>query len=175
MVKDTPWQETLCHWYNATDYAVNLSNCPVVAYSGELDKQKAAADTMARAMKEEGLELIHVIGPKTEHKYEPEAKKEVARRVDEFAAKGRDRTRRIASPRDAAGQRDEMDYSRRAREALGTGHGRCRAGRQPDQGQHQECFGTDLTLKQVDIDGQRVTGSALLKKADGKDLRPCRR
>ncbi|MBI3854254.1 MAG: prolyl oligopeptidase family serine peptidase, partial [Planctomycetes bacterium] len=89
MVKNTPWQETLWHWYNATDYAVNLFNCPVVAYSGELDKQKAAADTMAKAMKEEGLDLIHVIGPKTEHKYEPEAKKEVARLVDEFATKGR--------------------------------------------------------------------------------------
>jgi dienelactone hydrolase len=89
-VKPTPWQETLWHWYNATDYAVNLFNCPVVAYSGELDKQKAAADTMAKAMKEEGLDLIHIIGPKTEHKYEPEAKKEVARLVDEFAAKGRD-------------------------------------------------------------------------------------
>jgi hypothetical protein len=45
---------------------------------------------MAKAMKDEGLDLIHIIGPKTEHKYEPEAKKEVARRVDEFAAKGRD-------------------------------------------------------------------------------------
>ncbi|HVE39068.1 MAG TPA: prolyl oligopeptidase family serine peptidase [Planctomycetota bacterium] len=89
-VKPTPWQETLWHWYNATDYAANLFNCPVVAYSGENDKQKAAADTMAKVMKEEGLDLIHVIGPKVEHKYEPEAKKEVARRVDEFATKGRD-------------------------------------------------------------------------------------
>jgi dienelactone hydrolase len=89
-VKPTPWQETLWHCYNATDYAANLFNCPVVAYSGELDKQKAAADTMAKAMRDEGLDLIHIIGPKTEHRYEPEAKKEVARRVDEFAAKGRD-------------------------------------------------------------------------------------
>jgi dienelactone hydrolase len=88
-VKPTPWQETLWHWYNATDYAANLANLPVVAYSGELDKQKAAADTMAKAMKDEGLDLIHVIGPKTEHKYEPEAKKEVARQIDEFAGKGR--------------------------------------------------------------------------------------
>jgi len=89
-VKNTPWQETLWHWYNATDYAVNLFNCPVVAYSGEKDKQKQAADIMAKAMKDEGLDLIHVIGPNTEHKYEPEAKKDVAKRVDEFAAKGRD-------------------------------------------------------------------------------------
>jgi dienelactone hydrolase len=89
-VKPTPWQETLWHMYNATDYAVNLSNTNLVAYSGEIDPQKAAADTMAKALKEEGLEMIHVIGPKTAHAYEKNAKEEVARRVDEFAAKGRD-------------------------------------------------------------------------------------
>jgi pimeloyl-ACP methyl ester carboxylesterase len=89
-VKPTPWQETLWHWYNATDYAANLFNCGVVAYSGEIDPQKAAADTMAKSMKEEGLDLVHIIGPKTAHKYEAEAKKEVAKRVDEFASKGRD-------------------------------------------------------------------------------------
>jgi dienelactone hydrolase len=89
-VKPTEWEEKLWHWYNATDYAANLWNTSVVAYSGELDKQKAAADTMARAMKDDGLELVHVIGPKVEHKYEPEAKKEVARLVDEKATKGRD-------------------------------------------------------------------------------------
>ncbi|HUR38444.1 MAG TPA: prolyl oligopeptidase family serine peptidase, partial [Planctomycetota bacterium] len=89
-VKPTPWQETLWHMYNATDYAENYFNTSLVAYSGEIDPQKAAADTMAKALKEVGLEMIHVIGPKTAHKYEPEAKKEVIRRVDEFAAKGRD-------------------------------------------------------------------------------------
>jgi dienelactone hydrolase len=89
-VKPTAWEEKLWHWYNATDYAANLSNTAVVAYSGEIDPQKAAADTMAKAMKEEGLELVHVIGPKTAHKYEPEAKKEVSRLVDERATHGRD-------------------------------------------------------------------------------------
>jgi hypothetical protein len=89
-IKPTPWEEKLWHWYNATDYAANLFNCPVVAYSGEIDKQKAAADTMAKAMKEEGLDLVHIIGPKTGHQYEPGAKKEVARQVDEQAARGRD-------------------------------------------------------------------------------------
>ena len=44
---------------------------------------------MAKAMKKEGLDLVHLIGPKTAHKYEPETKKEVARWIDELAAKGR--------------------------------------------------------------------------------------
>jgi len=89
-VKPTPWQETLWHMYNATDYAVNYFNTNLVAYSGEIDPQKAAADTMAKSLQEEGLEMIHIIGPKTAHAYEKNAKVEVAKRVDEFAAKGRD-------------------------------------------------------------------------------------
>jgi hypothetical protein len=89
-VKPAWYQERLWHWYNATDYAVNLANTGVVAYSGELDPQKKAADFMAAEMKKEGLDLVHVIGPKTEHKYEPEARKEVSRLVDALAARGRD-------------------------------------------------------------------------------------
>lgn len=85
-----PWYEqTLWHLYDATDYALNLSNLPVLAYSGELDKQKQAADAMGTAMKLEGLELVHLIGPKAEHRYEPETKKELARRVDELVVQGR--------------------------------------------------------------------------------------
>ena len=41
----------------ATDYALNLFNCPTVAYSGEIDNQKQAADIMAKALKAEGIEL----------------------------------------------------------------------------------------------------------------------
>src|SRR5262245_34778277 len=88
-VKPTPWQETLWHWYNATDYAVNLFNCPVVAYSGELDKQKQAADIMAKSLRAEGIDLVHIIGPKTGHSYHAQAKQEINRRIDAIAARGR--------------------------------------------------------------------------------------
>ncbi|MEZ5433529.1 MAG: hypothetical protein R3F31_20680 [Verrucomicrobiales bacterium] len=30
-----PWQKTLWHWYDCTDWAVNVSNLPLVAYSGD--------------------------------------------------------------------------------------------------------------------------------------------
>jgi hypothetical protein len=79
----------LWHLYNCTDYAINLSNCPTVAYSGEIDKQKQAADIMAKAMAEEGLTLTHIIGPKTAHAYEPGAKTEINRRIDAIVARGR--------------------------------------------------------------------------------------
>ena len=61
-----------------------------MAYSGEIDKQKQAADMMAKALKEEGMELEHIIGPKTAHAYEPRAKEEVNRRIDSIVANGRD-------------------------------------------------------------------------------------
>src|SRR5207248_1627830 len=77
------------------DYAVNLFNLPTVAYSGEIDKQKQAADIMAKALRGEGIELTHIIGPKTAHAYHPEAKKEIDRRVDAIAARGRDRLPRV--------------------------------------------------------------------------------
>jgi len=85
-----PFEKSLWHWYDATDYAVNFSNCTTVAYSGELDPQKQAADLMAQALAQEGLELKHLIGPQTGHKYHPEVWKELVRLVDEAAAKGRD-------------------------------------------------------------------------------------
>jgi hypothetical protein len=61
-----------------------------VAYSGELDRQKQAADLMEAALAAEGMKMTHIIGPKTEHKYEPTAQAEVARRVDAAAARGVD-------------------------------------------------------------------------------------
>jgi hypothetical protein len=75
--KSTAYQRKLLHLYDCPDYALNLFNCPVVAYSGEKDRQKQAADVMERAMKKVGLHLVHVIGPGTEHSYHPRAKEEI--------------------------------------------------------------------------------------------------
>ncbi len=82
----TPWERLLWQWYDAPDYAANLWHCPVVAYSGELDKQRQAADVMAAALGKEGLPLVHLIGPRTEHKYEPGTKKLLIEIIDTFAA-----------------------------------------------------------------------------------------
>ena len=86
------WEQVLWRWYNATDHAGNLFNVPTVAYSGELDPQKQSADLMEKAMAAEGLKLERIIGPKTAHKYEPAAKKELAARIDALAATGRSAT-----------------------------------------------------------------------------------
>ena len=85
----TWYEQKLWHLYDATDYAGNLFNCRVVAYSGEIDPQKKAADFMVKAMAAEGLALTHIIGPNTAHKYEPKAKLKVAELVDAAANAGR--------------------------------------------------------------------------------------
>ena len=86
----TPWQRALWHLYDCTDYAANLAMLPTVAYNGDIDGQKQAADMMEKAMAEEGLKLERLIGPKTGHKYEPETRKKLEARLDEICAKGRD-------------------------------------------------------------------------------------
>jgi hypothetical protein len=88
-VQPTWYEQKLWHMYDCTDYALNLFNLPTVAYSGEIDNQKQAADIMAAAMEKEGLKLTHIIGPKTGHSYEKGAKAEIIERIDKIAEKGR--------------------------------------------------------------------------------------
>jgi len=82
-------EQALWGLYDATKYAGNLFNTATIAYSGEIDKQKQAADIMARYLADEGLTLHHVIGPDTAHKNHPAAKAEIDERINAAAAKGR--------------------------------------------------------------------------------------
>jgi dienelactone hydrolase len=91
-LQPTWYEQKLWHLYDSTDYALNLYNCPTVAYSGENDSQKQAADVMAKALAAdgEGLQLVHIIGPKTGHAYHPQAKEEINRRIDRIVNLGRE-------------------------------------------------------------------------------------
>ncbi len=85
----TPWEKTLWHWYDCTDWAINLANCPTIAYSGEIDKQKQAADMMEKAMDQVGLDLVHLIGPGMAHKFHPDTLAEIETRLTSIVDKGR--------------------------------------------------------------------------------------
>ena len=74
-VEPTWYEKALWHLYDCTDYAANILQCPTVAYSGELDSQKQAADVMDEALRSEEVRLVHIIGPATKHAYHPEARK----------------------------------------------------------------------------------------------------
>jgi len=85
-----PYERKLWHWFDALGIAPNLLNTTLVAYSGEIDAQKAGADLMEKALAAEGAKMTHIIGPNTGHKYEPGAQKKVAELVDQAATTGRD-------------------------------------------------------------------------------------
>ena len=82
------WEQVLYRWYDATLYAANLANTTTVAYSGEIDGQKQAADIMLRYAEKEGLTFPHIIGPQTAHKYHPDAKPKIEEIVTAAADEG---------------------------------------------------------------------------------------
>lgn len=88
-LKPTWYEQKLWHWYDSADYAINLSNCPTVAYSGEKDSQKQAADVMNGALQKEGIAMVHVIGANAGHFYTAAAKEEINKRIDSIVARGR--------------------------------------------------------------------------------------
>ncbi|MDF1862305.1 MAG: prolyl oligopeptidase family serine peptidase [Verrucomicrobiales bacterium] len=87
----TWWEEKLWRWYDATHWVINLTNTSTIAYSGEIDRQKQAADQMVTAAEKEGLELLHLIGPDTAHKLHPETLEEIESRLTSISNQGRRR------------------------------------------------------------------------------------
>jgi hypothetical protein len=85
------YQEKCLHIYDAVDYAENAFNVPVVAYSGEKDGQKAAADNIARALEKfkEPVHFTHLIAPGLEHQMPKEWQEKATREYRKYADKGR--------------------------------------------------------------------------------------
>lgn len=84
-----PWYEqTLWNLYDVPVYTRNLFNLPVIAYSGELDKQKQAADLMASYFERHGRSLTHLVGPGVAHKMHPETLAEIRERLSGFVERG---------------------------------------------------------------------------------------
>jgi Prolyl oligopeptidase family len=79
------YEETLWQMYDCNKWALNLKNLPTIAYSGAIDKQKQAADVMARACwnlpKDDRFELTHIVAPNTAHLISRQAKEEIERRL----------------------------------------------------------------------------------------------
>jgi hypothetical protein len=84
-LKPTWFEQKLWQMYDCPVWARNLRMLPTIAYSGEIDKQKQAADVMADACWNlpdgERFELTHIIAPKTAHKVDPTARIEIERRL----------------------------------------------------------------------------------------------
>ncbi len=87
--KPTAYQQRLLHWYDCPDWVDNLRSVPTVAYSGEIDNQKQAADVMEAAFKSHGMTLPHIIGRKAGHKILPESKPSIQQQLDTSIERGK--------------------------------------------------------------------------------------
>ena len=90
-LKPTWYEKKLWQMYDCPGYALNLFQCPTVAYSGEIDKQKQAADVMELALEKVGIDMVHIIGPDTAHKIHPDSKIIIEEKMDSLARVGRER------------------------------------------------------------------------------------
>jgi predicted esterase len=75
------YEQILWRVYDVPGYVRNLFQLPVVAYSGENDKQIQAARVMEEAFASEGGRLQHLIGPGMGHKYHPDTLREILNRM----------------------------------------------------------------------------------------------
>ncbi|QEG41714.1 prolyl oligopeptidase family serine peptidase [Roseimaritima ulvae] len=89
-LQPTWYERKLWQMYDCTGYAGNLRNLPTIAYSGEIDRQKQAADMMEAALRQERIRLTHVIGPQTAHTIHPDSMEVIERKMDSLAEMGRD-------------------------------------------------------------------------------------
>ncbi len=89
LTKLPDYQERCLTIYDAVNYAENAFNVPVIAYSGEKDPQKAAADNIENALKQfkEPLNFQHLIAPGLEHKQPPEWLAKIEGEFDAILAK----------------------------------------------------------------------------------------
>ena len=94
--EDYPSETEQMMWriYDVPNYARNLLNLPVIAYSGEEDKQIQAARVMERAMREQGFVLPHVIGKGMGHKYDEASQEVILKFIGAAVEKGVDRKKK---------------------------------------------------------------------------------
>jgi hypothetical protein len=96
--KELPdYQEKCLRIYDAVGYAENVFNVPVVAYSGEKDAQKKAADNIENALKnfKEPHKFTHLVAPGLEHQMPKEWQDKAEAEYRKYVEKGRDPNGRV--------------------------------------------------------------------------------
>jgi len=84
-----PYEVRLWTTTDVPPVARNLLNLPCIAYSGETDKQRAAAEIMVETLAAEGRDLPHVIGAGMAHKYDDVSKRKIMEFLRPVIAAGR--------------------------------------------------------------------------------------
>jgi hypothetical protein len=164
------WEEKLWQLYDAPAYAENFRNTATVAYSGELDRQKQAAELMAGALEKVGVPLVHVIGPRTKHEYHPDSIAAINRLVDALAARGRDPV-----PRKVSLATPTLKYNRQAWVTVdGLGHHWEKASVEAELGDGEVKLTTkNVTALSLEMPAARCPfplGHAVAVRLDGQKL-----
>ncbi|MCC9601340.1 hypothetical protein LOC67_12360 [Stieleria sp. JC731] len=82
----TPTMQKLLRWYDVLPWVGNLQGTNVIAYSGEIDKQKQAADRVVEKANELGFEFPYVIGAEMGHKIDPESATKIDNQLASWAS-----------------------------------------------------------------------------------------
>lgn len=70
-------RQKLLNWYDVLPWTTNLRNTNLIAYSGEVDKQRAAAERVTSLAKQKGVPYQHVIGKGMGHKIDSDSAKAI--------------------------------------------------------------------------------------------------
>ena len=81
-----PTRRRLMLWYDVLPWVTNLKNTHTIAYSGEIDKQKKAADRVLSASQENGFDWTYVIGKGMGHKIDPGSAATIDAQLSQWAA-----------------------------------------------------------------------------------------
>lgn len=84
-----PYIDSCLKIYDAVEYAENAFDVPVVAYSGDKDKQMQAAVNIENKLKGTNISITHLVAPGLEHQFPPEWQAKAEKEYAKYADKGR--------------------------------------------------------------------------------------
>lgn len=79
------WGRRLMNWYDVPPWVENLRNTNVIAYSGEDDKQRQAAELMIEAGRNVEMDFLHAIGVGMGHKIDEASAKAIEQQMSQWA------------------------------------------------------------------------------------------
>lgn len=82
----TPTREKLLNWYDVLPWVGNLRHRSTIAYSGEIDKQRQAADRVIQQAGKMDIQLDYVVGEKMGHKIDAASAQTIDRMLEEHAS-----------------------------------------------------------------------------------------
>lgn len=86
----TPTAEKLLRWYDVLPWTANLANTNTIAYSGEVDKQKIAADRIVTRATELGTPIDYIVGKGMGHKIDDISKQKIDSQIATWSSEAQE-------------------------------------------------------------------------------------